>query len=344
MRLVIFNDPHYARNPPECRAASYPIEILEKLHEVARLAVKLNASAIGCSGDWFHRKGRVTFRESNDLLAVLNGWREKGLDVFGILGNHDVAGHSLESLDNRAVGSLVHSRVMQLLDHRPYWGHSQDAAVYVTGTSYFHGCDADDDSRALMYGSEPPEIRPHPKTKEPIPCVRVHVAHGTLRQRGTFFEDYTTAEDLIDLLYERGRLPDVIVSGHLHFDEGIRLYDRPDGKGQVAVARVGSLGRVASDDFDRTPNVLVIAAKGARFVCKSVPIGKPVVRGGETPTGARDTSAHEERIQEFVRVLREEADSRSLEDHGVLLSECCKKMGYGSDVLAVAREAVERRQ
>lgn len=333
-RMIIFSDPHYTRHAPECRADSYSVEILDKLHEVARIADKLKVGVVACTGDWFHRKGRVTFRESNDLLSVLTGWHRRGLEVLGILGNHDIAGHRLESLDNRAVGALVHAQALQLLDYEPYRGHG----VHVTGSSYFHGCDADDESRLKMYGAPRPEL----DDGDP-PAVHVHLAHGTLLQRGTFFEDFTLAKGLIDLLYEHDRLPDVIVCGHLHFPEGIRLYDHPGRPGKVAVCRLGSLARVASDDFDRRPEVLLVVVRGGKFVCKAIPVGGEVKRGGETPEH-RDPAEHEERIREFVRVLREEADEWELCDHGDLVRRLAEDMGHGDDVVKIALEAIERRQ
>jgi len=346
-RLVFFNDPHFSRHPPECRAESYPHEILDKFHQVAEIAAKLGAVAIGCSGDWFHRKGKVTFREGNDILTVLRSWQDRGLQPIGILGNHDIAGHDLESLDGRAVGALVHSKVLQLLDHEPYCA-SDDGAVYVTGTSFFHGCDANDEARIRMYGAEVPwEIGGGPRhgidsAGQPNP-VHIHVAHGTLVKR-SFFEDYTRMDQLVKLLAKHDRLPDVIVCGHLHYSEGITMFDRPGG-GKVAICRIGSLGRVASDDLDRQPQALVIAIKGAGFVCKPISIGKDPLRGEiRAGSGITTTEETEQRVQEFVRILREEADAWSLVDHGTLLARVSGEMGHGKEALRVAQDAVERRQ
>lgn len=339
-RLVIFNDPHFSRHPPECRADSYPHEILDKLHECAGIARKLGAEAIGCSGDWFHRKGKVTFAEANDVLAVLRGWRDQGLGVFGILGNHDIAGHSLDSMDNRAVGSMVHSALLHLLDYSPWW--SQDGKVVVTGSSYRHGNDADDEARCLTYsvgvGSEwEPEGADH----------WVHLAHGTLVRR-EFFGDYTRMSDLVDLLHERGILPDVIVCGHLHYSEGIVEFDRPDGSGRkVRICRVGSLGRVSKDDLERQPSALVLAFKGKRCVAKSVPIGKdPKPRGGVPEEGPNreEREEYKERLKDFVQELREEADDESLADNRPLLERLAGELGHPQDVVELALGAVEKRQ
>lgn len=334
-RVLILNDPHYSRTPPECRADTYPREILDKFHEVARIAEKLRVPAIGCSGDWFHRKGKVTFHEANDLLAVLRGWQDRGLQPFGILGNHDIAGHALESMDTRAVGSLVHSRILHLLDHSPFVLSDDDGTLHVTGTSYFHGCDDTDENRVRMYGAEPPEDTTR---------LHVHLAHGTLIQSGEFFDAFTVAPELIKLLHDRGRLPDVIVSGHLHYDEGVKLYPRPDGRGKVAIARIGSLARVASDDLDRQPHVLLIASKGRGFVCKVIPIGKPAKRSNEGTGEGQDPRETEQRIQGFVRVLREEAESWALTDNHKLISEIAQRLGHDDEIAKIALGAVERRQ
>ncbi len=347
-RLILFNDPHFSRHPPECRAESYPHEILDKMHECAALAVRLKAQAVGCSGDWFHRKGKVTFAEANDVLAAARSWRAKGLDVFGILGNHDIAGHSLDSLDNRAVGTLVHSRVLQLLDHEPYRCASPDGEIYVTGTSYFHGCDHDDIARIRMYGAETPWERgdePGTDTEGNPAPLHVHVAHGTLVRR-EFFEEYTVMSELVEALFLANCLPDVIVCGHLHYSEGVQMFPRPDGNGEVAICRVGSLGRVSSDDVERQPQALVIAAKWPRFICKAVPIGKdPKKPKGQAVNEAGETrEEHEERIQDFVRILREEADTWSVVDHSVLLGRLATEMALPEEALAMAVQAVERRQ
>jgi DNA repair exonuclease SbcCD nuclease subunit len=332
-RMVFFTDPHVSRTPPECRADTYAAEILEKFHEVARHAKKLKADAIVCGGDWFHRKGKVTFNEANDLLAVLRGWQERGMLVAGILGNHDISGHDLESLDGRAVGTLIHSKVLHLLDYMPLVLGEAGNRIYVTGTSYFHGCDANDDNRVRMYSGPPPESED----------LHVHIAHGTLINKGEFFDEFTVAPALINLLHERGRLPDVIMCGHLHFSEGVKYYPRPDGRGQVAICRPGSLGRVASDDLERQPAALVLVNDGRKYVIKEVPVGKPPRRQTEQP-GERPEDGHEQRIQEFVRGLREESESWSLVDHGKLIREITTRLGHDEEIAVMALRTVQKHQ
>lgn len=333
-RLVLVTDVHYTRTAPECRAASYPREVLAKLHQAGQVAAKLKADAIGCCGDWFHRKGRATHAEANDLLAVLASWRALGLDVLGILGNHDIAGHSLESLDERASGALVHSQLLHLLDDG-YW--SRDGMA-VTGTSYFNGTDDTDESRIRTYGAERPDGA----------RVHVHLAHGALMLSGDFFEAHTKPDQLLHILTEAGRCPDVIVCGHLHFPEGVREFTAPDGR-KVTLVRPGSTSRVSSDDVVRQPQATVVASAGERYTVKLVPIGQPVVHAPQDLVAgeAADTRTPEEhaaRIADFVKQLREEADAFDLADWRGLIGQVAEKLNVSGRVRDLAVDAVNKRQ
>lgn len=338
-RILVFNDPHYSRTPPECRADSYAHELLDIFHTIARYSKKNEIDGIGCTGDWFHRKGRVTFHEANDLLAILSGWRRKGFAVFGILGNHDIAGHALESMDGRAVGSFVHSKVLQLLDGSP-WHHEDEknGGIVVTGTSFFHGCDANDEARIKMYGYDRARFE-HAKG-----TLHVHLAHGALVQKGEFFDEYTNAQQLIPLLEEANALPDVIVSGHLHFSEGIKAHESPKGR-TVYVARVGSTGQVARDDLERVPHALQIETHKHKLSLTEVPIGPAPNAVPQTQTeGTSRPKETEERIREFVTKLRDEADKSALMDHAKLIEGITEQLHYEQEVAKVALQAVEKRQ
>lgn len=334
-KIIVFNDPHYTRHAPVNRKETYPREILAKFRQITDLAREHKCQAIGCTGDWFHRKGKVTFTEQNDLLTMLNNWRRKGFDTIGIVGNHDIAGHKLESFNNRAVGGLIRSGSLHLLDYDDYTTGTKNDRLIVTGTSYFHGCDDNDTNRLKMYGRE---------IKKPKGAVHVHFAHGTLINKGSFFGNYTTAPELIELLAENGCLPDIIVCGHLHFSEGVREYKNPiDPSKKVLVCRVGSLGRVSKDDFDRKPSALLIATKQGQFAAKELPIGKGLVFEPDESTPGQDPKDHEDRIKGFVRILSERADQFSVTDHRPLLKETAEELGYGDDVIDIAIEAIEKR-
>lgn len=330
-RIVVFNDPHYTRHEPQCRTADYSNAILDKFHEAARIASKIGAGAIGCTGDWFHRKGKVTFRELNDILSVLSSWQTKGIQPIGILGNHDIAGHRLDAMDTRAVGSMAHAKVLQLLDYYPWI----DDTLSVTGTSYFHGCDSSDEARIKMYGAKRPQEG----------GVHVHFAHGTLLFSGTFFEDFTIAKDLIDLLWENDCLPDVITCGHLHSNKGIIEYPHPANKRKkVSFCRVGSLGRVSSDDFKKIPAVLIVSAIGDKYKLAIKEVGKPIKEVNKVREGEVDKEEYQTRITDFVNVLRQEADEWSVADHKTLLETIADKMEASPEALDVALKAVEDRQ
>lgn len=335
-KLVLFNDPHYSRTEPECRAPSYSEEILEKLHAVARIARKIEATAIACTGDWFHRK-RPTFHEQADLLGVLSGWRAAGIQPLGILGNHDIAGTGLDSMDVRAAGAFYHAKVLRLLDLEPTFLEDEGGLIFLTGTSYFHGCDSSDEARIRMYGAE---LDSNPNIRDRT--LHVHLAHGALMLRGEFVDDFSSPEQLVGLLHEAGRLPDVIVCGHLHFPEEVRTIPRPDGRGDVTFFRIGSIGRVSSNDVERIPAALVLATAARKLVYKIVPVGKPVAPAlpSATPGDPRDPREHEARIKEFAQKLREEAEVLSLDDNANLIRKVAEGLGHGEKIVARVMQAI----
>lgn len=358
-RLLFCTDWHYSQTPPECRGPDYAQTILAKLHEVAYLANNLKTGVIAVGGDILHRKGRVTFAEVNDVLAILSSWKARGLEPIGILGNHDCP-MGPESMDIRGAGALHHSRALRLVEGDPYWITSRiepvrDAAgriqrtetgdlamshegnIYVTGTSYFHDCDATDENRIKMYGAKPPE--PQGEMRD---YVHVHLAHGALMLNGDFPSDFTPAEELIPVLREAGMLPDVILCGHMHFRQGIREFDRPDGKGKVTVCCPGSLGRVSRDDLDRIPNAILVATKGRKWILKEYPIGLPaVVSSPIAKDDPRDPREHEERIRIFTKELREQGETVSLSDNAPLLAAIAEKLGHDQEVTDKAVKAVQ---
>lgn len=342
-RALVLNDLHYTRSEPTARGPDYAKAILEKLHEARFLALKVRASAILCTGDWFDRKGKVTYQETCDMLAILLQWREAGLQVAGILGNHDVAGHSLESLDTRAVGVLVRSGALQLLDQHPLTIEDDRGSLYVTGTSYFHGCDRDDRARAEMYGAPP---GPDPA------AFHLHLAHGALVLRGEFFEDFTRAEDLPSLLVAADRCPDLVVSGHLHYPEAARSFQRPVPTGEeppdpprrVVFARNGSVARVSRDDLTRIPTALLVATAGRDVVLREVEIGRPVTPIELAPVeDRRDRDEAQARLTQFVQVLREQAEIETLEDPTRAVEAAAVQLNAAPRELHAALEAVRER-
>lgn len=332
-KICIFNDPHYSRTQPTCRTEKYYRECLQELDNCIQVAKKVGAHAVACTGDWFHRKGKTRFSEVNDILTKTSSWRAIGLEVLSILGNHDIAGHDLSSMSKRAVGAMVHSGQVRLLDKAPYFFENDSGSIYVTGTSYFHGCDSSDEARIRMYGAN----------RKVGSDIHIHLCHGTLINKGSFFDDFTTAPELIDLLAAHGKCPDVIVCGHLHFSEGVRAYDHPKVAGKkVLVCRVGSLGRVSRDDMDRVPVCLALATKGTEVKYREYPVGVEASRASSDPV--QDPEANYDRIREFVSILREESDEWSSRDVRGVVKEVVRKLGYGDLVLERALSAVEGRE
>jgi exonuclease SbcD len=111
-RFIYATDFHYTTTPPAGRVDDYGEAIRRKLEEVVALAGKAKAKLL-FGGDMFHKKpGGVTMAEVQDLIRIL----KPGAPIYGILGNHDLAGHQARSVASSAIGVLVEAGILVLVD------------------------------------------------------------------------------------------------------------------------------------------------------------------------------------------------------------------------------------
>ena len=114
MKFLCIGDVHFTIDHPISRDEQYPKDILKKLVECIQLAKKLKCDYILCTGDWFHRKSQASFYEANLLMSM---FKKSHIPIYGIAGNHDIAGYNLKTLTSRALGSLITSGHLHLLDN-----------------------------------------------------------------------------------------------------------------------------------------------------------------------------------------------------------------------------------
>ena len=196
-KFIIFNDPHYTETPPRMRKDTYGADILSKIDEVILLSEQHNCDAILCTGDIFHRKGDVTHSEVFKLMSVL---KKAKVPILTILGNHDIIGYNFDSYKTRAIGTLIKSDIIKLLDSKEYRFDN----VVVSGKSY--------NNRYDQPGSKSYYL-PYKKLKEEL---SIHLTHGMLMFDKAFpFGGSTTLEQIKDTDC------DVIINGHYHTRLGI---------------------------------------------------------------------------------------------------------------------------
>ena len=107
--LVCLKDIHFAALPPGRRRGSYAEEILGKLRWANALAASRNGFVV-CAGDLFHIKSPQApanvLWSINRLGQVLRD-APGGCGMFGVVGNHDLSGDSMGTLERQPLGNLI---------------------------------------------------------------------------------------------------------------------------------------------------------------------------------------------------------------------------------------------
>ena len=113
-KILLIGDLHLRDKPPANATETYVDDLFDLLKWVFEAGKKLEVDAVVFAGDVFDFKQPA--RTSHALLVrfstlVMNS----GLDVYSIVGNHDITGDRLDSLPKQPLGVLFASGVMKEL-------------------------------------------------------------------------------------------------------------------------------------------------------------------------------------------------------------------------------------
>src|SRR3990167_5941283 len=136
IKILTIGDIHYSDVAPISRNEDYYKHILKKLLECILIAKKLEVDYICPTGDFFHRKSAASFHEAIMLMSVI---KRSKIPFVGIGGNHDYTGYNLNTINNRALGCLVESGLIRLLDFNPI----ESGGILLMGNSYSSMYDMD---------------------------------------------------------------------------------------------------------------------------------------------------------------------------------------------------------
>ena len=304
MKLLCIGDIHYSETPPCSRDEFYPRDILKKLVECISVAKKLKCDYILCTGDWFHRKADATFHEANTLMKLL---KMSPIPFRTIYGNHDVSGYAASTLFHKALGSLITSGHMELLDTHPI---DQDGLL-VTGTSHNRMYDV---SRAAYFKAEGQEDR-----------YSLTVTHGALilKDSGTFWGQHTNMDHLREI---KRPLHNIIFNGHTHHHQGVYKFKDRD----CTIFSIGSLSRniLKEDVAKRRPVVLFLDVKDEEFKYEEIELKS--ARAFEDAFILPEASRENEdtSIKDFVASLVNESGTFATLDDKEMIKSTIKKLGY----------------
>ena len=230
MKIILTNDIHMASKGPVTRTDDWPETVVGKLDQIAMLARKVHASAIGIAGDVFHLRSRTSYGILYRMIEWGLGLKRDGIDVLAIPGNHDEVFNRLDSIPTQALGLMFLSGAMRDVSY----ASAQYGEVAVVGVPYPDAQVLDNFRRV-----ENPSGR------------GILMAHGFAGvQGGDFFgEPVLRYEDLVSFPF------DVFHFGHDHRDAGVVTIA---GKQMV---NIGSLtrGSLSADATAREVKVAVVS-------------------------------------------------------------------------------------
>jgi DNA repair exonuclease SbcCD nuclease subunit len=87
---------------------------LDKLQWILALAEANNISTVICGGDFFHiHTQQVYFM--NRVIQLIKAYKQKGITLYTVAGNHDLAAGSYDTLWTSAIGVLTNTDLVSLL-------------------------------------------------------------------------------------------------------------------------------------------------------------------------------------------------------------------------------------
>lgn len=103
MKILYFTDPHLRDNNPENRIDNFIEKQFEKLLEVKKIYEEEKCDYLFCGGDVFNKFNSSLEFTNRVLYFLKNDFRIK---IYGIVGNHDILGYNLFTLNQSSLGIL----------------------------------------------------------------------------------------------------------------------------------------------------------------------------------------------------------------------------------------------
>jgi len=109
MRFLYFSDPHFRTTQPRYRLDNFFDVQINKLKNVIQIATQNKCDFIVCGGDFFDSPN-----PSHQLIsAILETLSTNKIDFYSLIGNHDVYGHNLDTINRTGLGVLFASKLVK---------------------------------------------------------------------------------------------------------------------------------------------------------------------------------------------------------------------------------------
>lgn len=294
MNLILLGDVHLRSTVPEKRRDDFLAVQYRKMQEVFEAAKKYQAPII-CTGDLFDKHDPPI----SLLIRYLPLFLDCPHGFYTAIGNHDVYGASLTTLDRSALGLMAKTRLVRVLNHDPIYIKDRSVIgkwpVVACGVTY-------------MDDAPLPEL---PETVDPD-AYRVLVSHSMVLLEKMYREqdDFVMADAYLD------RYPNwnLLLCGHYHY----RFKYVRDGR---LVLNPGAVVRIKASKGDMAlePGYIVLDTKSPMDFqihhFDTAPASEVFIPNApEIPT----VSWNEAQLDTFITELRGEEPDTVLESYSEL--------------------------
>lgn len=224
-KIAFISDVHVDSKMPDSRVDDIIVTLKDKLVDILNKCVNENVKYVFFEGDVVNRV-QCPFEPITMLADILLQFKQKGMQCFSILGNHDIVRNSLENLDKSPIQILFKLGVLEHinLDTRVIFNDN----VLLTAVDYTE----------------------YPIKADSSYTVNILLAHMFYGKSGFLSDEKHNLIDnnILDLGY------DLVVLGHDHEDyEDVVV-------GSTKIVRHGSVLRGTSHNynFTRKPNFVII--------------------------------------------------------------------------------------
>jgi len=251
-KILLVGDIHVSDKPPVSCTETYTDDIIEMLKWIAGYAALNEITTVVWAGDVFDHK--APSKNSHALIlkmiGVVNEYRNLGIDLWIVPGNHDISNDRLESIhEKQPLGVLYAAGALELVGWHPTLplygvGWQQDWETHLNAAFYSFKVDAPrmgekpDKCLAVTHASIFP-----PKIAEGVPY------------------EHLPAADVAHAMGNAGSL----YYGHIHDYHGI--YE----VGGVTFANVGAISRGSLTESNASRKVMVATWENGIFSEVEVP-------------------------------------------------------------------------
>ena len=108
IKIGLIGDPHLDAQTPASRLDNYGHTTILKLDNLLKVCLLNQIKVVILLGDVFHRY-KQPIQYLNEVIEVFRKFREHGIEVYSIVGNHDIPYESTDHLGRTSIKLLFNS-------------------------------------------------------------------------------------------------------------------------------------------------------------------------------------------------------------------------------------------